>query len=65
MSQERALGITLIEKIIGIALMIIGSFLAYNTYKNSNIAGNAAFFFIAAGLMLIVLGFIILIAKTK
>ncbi|MCS7120656.1 MAG: hypothetical protein RMJ07_00405 [Nitrososphaerota archaeon] len=65
MSIERTVILTIIEKIIGLALMIIGASLAYNTYINQSAAGNVAPIFIALGLILATAGFAILIYKAK
>jgi len=66
MSKEQsAFGLNLAEKILGLLLAIIGVALTYYTYNNHSAAGMATSYFIAAGIILTVLGIIMLVAKTS
>ena len=64
MSDRMTFGITFLEKISGIIIAVIGALLAYYTYNSPGLPALASFFFLAAGLILAVLGLILLIAKT-
>jgi hypothetical protein len=64
MSDRMTFGITFLEKISGIIIATIGALLAYYTYNSPDLPVLASFFFLAAGLILAVLGLILLIAKT-
>jgi len=63
MSKGMPTGLTFVEKIFGIILALLGVILTYYTYNNLAVVGITAFFFIAAGFSLIILGFILVIAK--
>jgi len=57
--------LVVIEKIIGFVILIVGIILFYNTYSNIKAAGLGAYFFIATGIALTILGLIFLIARTR
>lgn len=63
MSEEKPVGLTFAEKLFGIIIFIIGFILTYYTYINQGTAGIGAWFFIAGGVSLMILGLIMLIAK--
>ena len=66
MSKEQsAFGLNLAEKILGLLLVIIGVALTYYTYSNQSAAGMATSYFIAAGIILTILGITMLVAKTS
>ncbi|HIE15145.1 TPA: hypothetical protein EYP70_07725 [Candidatus Bathyarchaeota archaeon] len=65
MSEKGASGLSLLEKIVGILIMLIGSILTYQTYINQEAAGLAAWFFMVLGVSIFISGLILLIAKTK
>jgi len=65
MSKKMPAGLTFVEKIFGIIIAIVGLILTYYTYTNIDVAGIAASFSLAAGFMLIILGFILLIARAE
>ncbi len=64
MSGRVALIFTAIEKIIGLVMIAIGAALTYYTYTSLSAAGASAVFFIGSGLILIVVGIFLVIAKT-
>lgn len=65
MSEEPISGLTVIEKIIGIIILITGIILSYYTYTNMKAAQLAANLFITVGFALIILGAFLIIVKTK
>jgi uncharacterized membrane protein len=65
MSRKTPIGITFFEKVFGMVLIILGIILAYATYTSLAAAGPAAAFSLTAGALLIVLGFVLIIVKTK
>jgi len=64
MSRRVALILTVAEKIIGLIMVLMGVALTYYTYTNLSAAGISTFFFIGSGLILVVVGLILIIAKT-
>ncbi len=52
------------EKFIGLLLIVIGALTFYATYTSLGI-GSHSVFFLTGGLVLAVLGFFLLIAKTE
>ncbi|RLI36451.1 hypothetical protein DRO55_03515 [Candidatus Bathyarchaeota archaeon] len=65
MSEDAPTGLILAEKLMGIIILIMGVLLSYYTYENIEAAGVSAVVFIIAGIALIILGIIMLIAKTS
>ena len=65
MSDRLSFGVTFIEKILGIITAVIGALLVYYTYYSPDIPSIASFFFSGAGLILVVIGVILVIAKTE
>jgi hypothetical protein len=66
MSQSEApIGLTIMEKLIGFFIMLIGIIIFYVTYTNIGNIGAHPFIFLIAGLVLIALGIIMLTAKTE
>lgn len=65
MSDRLSFGITFLEKILGIVTAVIGALLAYYTYSSPTIPAVASFSFFGAGLILVVIGVILVIAKTR
>jgi len=63
-SSEAPLGLTIMEKIIGFFIMLIGVIIFYVTYNLGNV-GSYLVIFLIAGLILIGLGVLMLIAKTE
>lgn len=66
MSQvEAPFGLTIMEKLIGFFIMLIGVIIFYVTYINISNIGPHPIIFLVAGLILIGLGFVMIIAKTE
>ncbi len=65
MSEEAPVGLTIMEKLIGLILIAIGAITFYVSYVNIESVGADSTPFIAAGLALVVLGAFLFIAKTK
>jgi hypothetical protein len=63
--SEAPLGLTIMEKIIGFFLMLIGIIIFYVTYTNITQIGSYPIIFLVAGLILIGLGILMLLAKTE
>jgi hypothetical protein len=64
-SSEAPLGLTIMEKIIGFFIMLIGVIIFYVTYNNLGNLGSYPIIFQIAGLILIGLGILMMIAKTE
>jgi len=62
---EAPLGLTIMEKLIGFFIMLIGIIIFYVTYTNISSVGSHPIIFLVAGLILIGLGIVMLIAKTE
>jgi len=65
MSSEAPIGLTIMEKLIGLIIILVGALTFYITYVNMAGVGPSPIFYLAAGLILVVLGVFILIAKTE
>jgi len=65
MSTEAPVGLTIIEKLLGLIIILVGVITFHVTYTNIAIAGTLSILFLAAGLVLIALGIFILIAKAE
>ena len=65
MSEKYDFIFTYAERVLGIIIALIGGALAYNTYTNRSAAGWAAGYFEVIGIFLVLLGLLMLIAKTK
>jgi hypothetical protein len=67
MSEETPAGILVVEKIFGLVLIIIGAAVAYFTFTSPP-AGDTAILsnlFIIAGIILLGIGVILVLAKTQ
>jgi len=62
---EAPLGLTIMEKLVGLFIMLIGIIIFYVTYTNISSIGSHPIIFLVAGLILIGLGIVMLIAKTE
>lgn len=62
---EAPLGLTIMEKLVGLLLMLIGIILFYVTYTSLSSIGSYPIIFLVAGLILIGLGIVMLTAKTE
>ena len=65
MSKEAPVGLTIMEKLIGLLMIAIGALTFYVTYTNLGSAGGNPILFLAAGLVLVVLGAFLLIARAE
>ena len=62
---EAPFGLTIMEKLIGLFIMLIGIIIFYVTYTNISNIGFHPIIFLVAGLILIGLGTVMFIAKTE
>ncbi|NIO38173.1 hypothetical protein GTO27_10810 [Candidatus Bathyarchaeota archaeon] len=62
---EAPLGLTIMEKLIGFFIMLIGIIIFYVTYTNISSIRSHPIIFLVAGLILIGLGIVMLTAKTE
>jgi len=65
MSTEAPIGLTIMEKLLGLVIILIGAITFYVTYTNMASVGVQPVFFLAVGFVLVVLGIFILIAKAE
>ena len=65
MSEEGSFGLTVAEKFFGLMLLIIGVLAAYYTFISSQALGAYTGFFGFLGIVLLVLGLILIIAKIE
>ena len=64
MSSTPPMGLTIMEKLLGLIMMFIGAITFYVTYTNLTSAPNPVFFLVA-GLILSVLGIFLILAKAE
>ncbi len=62
---EAPFGLTIMEKLIGFFIMLIGILVFYVTYTNISVIGSHPIIFLVAGLILISLGIVMIIANTE
>ncbi len=62
--SEAPIGLTIMEKLIGLLMIAIGAITVYVTYTNLSSAVNPALF-LAGSLILIVLGIFLVLAKAE
>lgn len=65
MSKRTSEGLAFTEKLLGMIIALLGAILMYQTYGNRDIGGIATAFFIGGGLLLIIVGAVLLIAKAE
>ena len=65
MSTETPIGLTIMEKLLGLVIILIGVITFYVTYTNMASTGPLPILFLAAGLIMILLGAFVLIAKAE
>ena len=68
MKMSRAktpIGLTIMEKIIGLLMIVIGTLTAYVTYTALGRLGLNLMLFLAAGLALILIGFFLVTVKVE
>ena len=64
MSKEAPIGLTIMEKLLGLLMITIGAITFYVTYTNLGSAPNPAPFLLV-GMILAVLGVFLVLAKTE
>jgi len=65
MSEEGGLGLTVAEKFFGLILLIIGALATYYTFTSTHELGDFTGFFGFLGIILLVIGIILITAKTE
>lgn len=67
MSEEKPIGLTIAEKFFGLLVIIIGALTINFTYTSppGGVVAPFAVIFIAAGIVLIVIGIFLVLAKTE
>jgi hypothetical protein len=65
MSEEGGLGLTVAEKFFGLILLIIGALATYYTFTSTQVLGDFTGFFGFLGIILLVIGIILMTAKTE
>lgn len=62
---EAPIGLTIMEKLVGLIIMLIGIIIFWVTYTNISNIGYHPVIFLVAGLILIGLGVVMVTAKTE
>lgn len=62
---EAPIGLTIMEKLVGLIIMLIGIIIFWVTYTNISSIGYHPVIFLVAGLILIGLGVVMVTAKTE
>jgi hypothetical protein len=62
---EAPIGLTIMEKLVGLIIMLIGIIIFYVTYTNISSIGVHPIIFLVAGLILIGLGIVMVTSKTE
>jgi len=62
--SEAPIGLTIIEKLVGLLMIAIGAITFYVTYTNLSSAVNPVIF-LATGIILIALGILLVLAKAE
>jgi len=65
MSKEAPIGLTFMEKLIGLLLIAVGSLWFYTTYTNIGSLDPQSVLFLGAASVLIILGVVLFIAKIE
>jgi len=65
MSKEAPIGLTFMEKLIGLLLIAVGSLWFYSTYTNMGSLDPSDVLFLGIALTLIILGIVLFIAKAE
>jgi len=65
MSEEGSFGVSAVEKFFGVIILIIGVVSMYYTFTSASVLGAFTGFFGFLGLVLIILGVFLLIAKIE
>jgi len=62
---EAPIGLTIMEKLVGLIIMLIGIIIFWVTYTNLSSIGSHPVIFLVAGLILIGLGIVMVTSKTE
>jgi len=65
MSKEAPMGLTFMEKLIGLLLIAVGSLWFYTTYTNIGSLEPTSALFLGVALALIIVGIVLFIAKIE
>jgi hypothetical protein len=65
MSRKAPLGLTILEKVIGLLMIAIGALASYATFNDLTNVGINLGLFLASGLGLIVIGFFLVLVKAE
>jgi hypothetical protein len=65
MSEEVGFGLTVAEKFFGLILLIVGALATYYTFTSTQALGDYTGFFGFLSIILLVLGIILITAKTE
>jgi len=65
MSKEAPVGLTFMEKLIGLLLIVVGALWFYTTYTNIGSLEPTSALFLGGALAIIILGIILVISKSK
>jgi len=65
MSKEAPMGLTFMEKLIGLLMIAVGALWFYTTYINIGSLDPPSVIFLGGALALIILGIVLLIAKIE
>jgi len=65
MSKEAPIGLTFMEKLIGLLMIAVGALWFYTTYTNIGSLEPTSVMFLGAALALIILGIVLFIAKIE
>ncbi len=64
MSEDTPIGLTIITKIVGLVLIIIGAAIAYySTDSPAGVVSNFSIIFVGIGVVVAVVGFILLLVR--
>jgi uncharacterized membrane protein YidH (DUF202 family) len=65
MSREAPIGLTFMEKLIGLLIIAVGALWFYTTYTNMGSLDPTDAIFLGAALALVIIGIVLLIAKIE
>ena len=65
MSKDTSSGLVAVERIFGAIIAIVGTIVTYYTYNNISTAGIGANLFFVIGIMLIITGLVLTVARIK
>lgn len=65
MSEEAPIGLTFMEKLIGLLMITVGALWFYTTYTNIGSLEPTSVMFLGIALALIILGVVLVIAKIE